>query len=397
MSDLRPLTSAELPEAVAAAGLAFNSDLHPEDLELDVRVLGRARTLGAFEDGTPIATGGWLDLEMSVPGAAAPVAGVTFVSVSPVHRRRGLLRQLMTRQLADLHAEGRSLAALWASEGAIYQRFGYGLASWQLSVEVRRGAAFHRPVTTEGLQLVTPSARVLAPVFDAAVASRPGWYSRDEKWWTYRLHDPAHQRNGSSPLRCLLDGTEGYALFSTTDEWEQTGAAHTVQVRELVACTPKSEARLWRLLLDLDLTRTTKAGQLPVDTPLLHLLAEPRSAAGRLGDGLYVRLVSLDGLAGRRYAVAVDVVLDVQDELCPWNAGRWRLSGDRDGAVCAPTTDRADLTLHVRDLGAAFLGGTSLAARAAAGCVTEHTRGALDAATTGFGWPGRAAHCPMVF
>lgn len=397
MSELRPVTPAELPGAISAVELAFNSDSHPEDRALDLQVLADARTLAVLEDGSPVATAAWHDLAMTVPGAVAPVAGVTWVSVSPVRRRQGLLRQLMSRQLADLHAEGRALAALWASEGAIYQRFGYGPASWQLSVEVRRGAGFHRPVATEGLELVTPSAQVLAPAFEAAAAARPGWFARDERWWTYRLHDPEHRREGVSSLRCVRDGTDGYALFATTGDWDAAGPENVVKVRELVAAGPESEARLWRFLLDLDLTARTTAWGLPLDSPLLHLLAEPRRAQARLGDGLYVRLVSVEGLAARRYAAPVDLVVEVEDELCPWNAGRWRLSGDHDGAVCAPTPDPADLRLHVRELGAAFLGATSLAARATAGLVTERTPGALARASTAFGWAGRAAHCPMVF
>ena len=102
-------------------------------------------------------------------------------------------------------------------------------------------------------------------------------------------------------------------------------------------------------------------------------------------------------LAARRYARDVDVVLDVDDPTCPWNTRRWRLSGGPDGAVCAPTGDAADLSLTAADLGAALLGGTSLAARAAAGSVVEQRSGALVAASTAFGPLGRLPSCPMVF
>jgi predicted acetyltransferase len=398
VTDLRALETDELPAAIEAMELAFNSDSHPEDKALDRLVIDASRTLAAFEGTTPIATCGWFDLTMTLPGTVAPVAGVTWVSVSPGHRRRGLLRELMTRQLADLQDAGRPVAALWASEAAIYHRFGYGPASWHHTYEVRRGAAFTRPVATDGLRLVPPSQEVLAPVFDAVVASRPGYFARDAHWWTYRLHDPEHRRDGGSSLRCVVDGTEGYALFSTKAEWGPGGSAGMVRVRELVGATPDSEARLWRFLLDLDLTAKTTAWAQPVDSPLVHLLAEPRAALPRLGDGLWVRLVSLpEALQTRRYATEVDVVLEVSDDVCPWNAGRWRLSAGPSGAICAPTTDPADLTLDVRELGAAFLGGTLLTARARAGWVTEQAPGALAETSLAFTWPGPAPHCPMVF
>ncbi|MDT7572809.1 MAG: hypothetical protein QOE05_2983, partial [Actinomycetota bacterium] len=58
-------------------------------------------------------------------------------------------------------------------------------------------------------------------------------------------------------------------------------------------------------------------------------------------------------LAGRSYAADVDVVLDVVDDYCPWNAGRWRLTGGTAGATCTATSDDADHTVNAGDLGAA--------------------------------------------
>ena len=80
----------------------------------------------------------------------------------------------------------------------------------------------------------------------------------------------------------------------------------------------------------------------------------------------------------------MDVVLEIADEACPWNAGRWRLAGDTTGADCDRTSAPADLSLDVTELGAAYLGGTTLAALAGAGRVAEHTPGALAAASQAF-------------
>ena len=398
MTELRPLEPTELPAAYDAIELAFGGDPHPEDCTVEISVIDPSRTLAAFDGTTPIATAGWFDLTMTLPGTVAPVAGVTWVSVSPVHRRQGLLTAMMRRQLDDLRAEGRPIAALWASEGAIYQRYGYGPATWQHAVEVRRGAAFTRPVAVDVLRLEPPSQALLSPAYDAVAATVPGFFARDARWWPFRLHDPAHRRRGASPLRCVVDGTAGYALYTTKSNWGPAGSAGVVTVQELVARTPEAEARLWRYLLDIDLMATVSAPGIALDSPLLHLLAEPRAAVARLGDALWVRLVSLaEALHTRRYATEVDVVLEVRDAFCPWNAGRWRLSGGPSGAVCAATTDAADLVLDARDLGAVFLGGTSLLTRARAGWVTETTPGALAATSLAFGWPGPAPHCPMIF
>ena len=89
-------------------------------------------------------------------------------------------------------------------------------------------------------------------------------------------------------------------------------------------------------------------------------------------------------------------MLDVTDALCPWNAGRWRL--DRRHRAARPasrTDDAADLTLDVRELGAAYLGGTSLTELAGAGRVSGDPA-ALQAATTAFAH-SPAPWCPVVF
>jgi predicted acetyltransferase len=93
----------------------------------------------------------------------------------------------------------------------------------------------------------------------------------------------------------------------------------------------------------------------------------------------------------------VDVVFDVTDEFCPWNAGRWRLTADAEApATCERTGSPADLALSATELGAAYLGGTSLGALAAAGRVRELCPGAVRAAATAFTGP-RAPHCPEMF
>ncbi|NEB07004.1 sterol carrier protein domain-containing protein, partial [Streptomyces sp. SID13726] len=128
---------------------------------------------------------------------------------------------------------------------------------------------------------------------------------------------------------------------------------------------------------------------LPGDDVVTSLLVDPRSASPRLADNLWVRVVDVPAaLSARRYAADVDVVVHVTDARVPDNAGRWRLRAPAFGdAVAERTEDAADLSLDVRELGAAYLGGTSLAALAAAGLVTEHSPGALARASAAFGWP----------
>ena len=57
----------------------------------------------------------------------------------------------------------------------------------------------------------------------------------------------------------------------------------------------------------------------------LPLTRDPRSLGLRWTDGLWLRLVDVDAaLRARSYADGEPVVLEVGDEFCPWNAGRYR-------------------------------------------------------------------------
>jgi predicted acetyltransferase len=154
---------------------------------------------------------------------------------------------------------------------------------------------------------------------------------------------------------------------------------------------------MWAFLLGLDLTRSIRWQGAAPDEPLHHLLAGPQRPRIELHQSLWVRLVDVGAaLKARAYAAPLDVVLDIADRFCPWNAGRWRLEADETGVRCARTSAPADLALDVADLGAAYLGGPSLEALAAIGRGRELRPGALRAAS-GALRGAREPYCPELF
>ena len=392
---VRTLEPAEVAPAHHMLEQAFGGAAHPDDSEIEHSVVDPTRFYGAFDGEEIVGTAGSFDFSMTVPGGQLPVAGVTWVGVQATHRRRGVLHAMMSRQLGDLHESGTAVAALWASEAGIYGRYGYGTASWLLRLSLPSGAALRTAVAPGGLRLVEPDAPEVRATYDAVAARTPGFPARGEQWWRFRVHDPEHRRDGAGPLQCVAtDG--GYALYSTVSRWSEAGLpVGVVKVREVLATSAAAAARLWRYLLDLDLMHRVDVYATGPDDPLvLSLLAEPRRARAGLRDNLHVRLIDVAAaLSGRRYATDVDVVLQVEDERCPWNTGRWRLSGGREGASCERAVDEPDLVLTPADLGAAYLGGTPLRSRA----VEERTPGALSRATTAFGPLDAAPWCPQVF
>ena len=243
----------------------------------------------------------------------------------------------------------------------------------------------------------------LARVYDAVWPERVGHFARTAAWWDVALHDPEHERQGQTTLSCLLhfgaDGVaDGYALYSTADRWEASGAASgIVRVRELMARDPDVTAALWGFLLDMDLMARTEILSLPVDDPLLHLLGDVRQAQPRVKDSLWVRLVDVGrALSGGVMPRRSTSSWRWRTSSAPWNAGRWRLRADDVGATCERSADDADLSVDVAHLASAYLGGMSLASLAAAGGIGEHRAGALREAATAFGWH-RAPHCPQLF
>lgn len=377
---LRPVTEPEF-----APWMRMIVDTYGQDRSDDLLAIQRAgtdldRTVAAFDGDRPVGGASIYPRVLTVPGARVPVAGIASVGVTPTHRRRGINTSLMRRQLTDLHDTGAEpVAALRPAEAGIYGRYGYGPASYGAQLRVDRRALVFRPGTdfgdgTMSLLDAATARPVLADCYRRVAAVTVGWPDRDAAAWDFRLYDPPRPDQGL--LRYALhtepDGrVSGYVLY------RRGAVPGLVRVEELVARTRTGYAALWRFMAGIDLVETIEY-EAAVDDALPHLLLDPRAAAAGVEDRLWVRLVDVDrALAARRYGAPLDLVLDVTDEFCDWNTGRYRLSADADAVGCERTTAAADLRLSATELGAMFLGGTTAASLAAAGRVVELRPGAL--------------------
>jgi predicted acetyltransferase len=392
--DLRIPTVDELQTFLTPTHVAFGEPTAGPSVDDWAKLVEADRFLGAFESpqsDTPVGAAAALSVKLTVPGGEVPAAAVTAVGVRPDHRRQGALSALMRRQLDDVRAGDEPVAILWASEGAIYQRFGYGLATLDGSFEVTVARTAFRPAAEpEGrVRMVSEEeSRALVPaIYEAMRKSTPGAISRSQDWWTVGvLADPEYSRDGMSEKYRVVyevEGlAEGYAIYRLKPDWDDAGPKGELVVREAVTTTPRALRAIWRYLFDVDLVRTVKAPHMAVPNPLQHVLAEPRALGLKVADGLWARLVDLPAaLSARRYATHDALVLEVSDTYCPWNAGRWRLrtEGPHDPApaIVEATSDVPDLALDTTDLAAAYLGGKRLLDLASAGRVTELTPGAL--------------------
>ncbi len=391
---------ADFHDFMSVMSSGFLEDLQEDEFQLNLAIAELDRMFG-FHDGSRwVATAGDYRKKVALPGGAlVPVAAVTGVTVSPSHRRKGLLTAMMRHQIDQVCSrDTEALAMLFASETMIYGRFGYGLSSFNavLSGQVR-DLGFRQEVDLgDGTVSEVDRESLLehgSAIYDQVFAGLPGRMDRTRPWWDHNIHDGEERRKGSGPIRFALhhesDGTpSAFAIYRPKKEWATAGPNGELHVQEVRATNPRAYARIWRYLLDLDLIRSMQYDGAAVDERLRYLVADQRALQCNVNDGIFTRLVDVPrALTLRRYAADIDIVLEVADGFCPWNTGRYRLRGGTDGADCQPTSSTADIAISARDLGAVYLGGVGLQTLAGAGLVGELTDGSARRAATAFGWP----------
>jgi len=304
------------------------------------------------------------------------------VSVLPTHRRRGVLTALMNRQIEGYAAEGAACAVLMASEGSIYRRFGYGVASTSARVSIERRLAVLRSRVDSSAVEYLPAAAArerLPELYRRWQLQTPGALSRSDSWWDYLFLDREYQRDGRSE-RFYLVHPDGYLSYRATEKWTNGYPDCSCEIVDYRTLTREAHAALWQVLLGMDLFSTIESWQLPTDDPLPFLLTDYRQVRTvARKDGLWLRPVNLPALlAGRRYPLDVEVVLEVSGE-------RVLLTGGPDGAECRPTDRPAELWLDRAELGSLYLGEHRLRTLHRAGLARVDEPGLLDLLDRAFG------------
>lgn len=292
---IRPLRDGELRAWMAAVETAFGEESRDDAFAAFQRIAEPDRILVAADGDAIVGGGGAFTYRLTIPGGEVSAAGVTAVGMLPTHRRQGALTQLMRIQLDDVQRRGEPVSILWASEGSIYQRFGYGLASLEARLEVpRASSAFRLPGAPEGTtRIVSRETAVesFPPIYERLRVETPGFFDRSGAWWDVEvLDDPEYHRRGAGPKRFVLyeeDGqAEGYLIYRISGDWEK----RALEVRELMATTPRAMRELWRFCLGHDLITTIRAGR-------QGLLITSCCSSWRSPDGWGSRSVMLSGCA----------------------------------------------------------------------------------------------------
>lgn len=405
--EIRPITEDDVEDYFVALSAGFGDTNHEDDLADYRTVADYSQSFAALDGARFVGGAGAYNFDMTLPGGAVvPVGGVSCVSVVPTHRRRGVLTGLMARQLDDLAERGKHLAVLNASESRIYRRFGYGLATSAVSVEIdTRHSEYLGDLPDGRLHLVSrdEALDVFPAVYDRWRTEHTGSLSRSEAWWAIMLGSREGWKGGGDSFRVVHEGADGtpdgYVSYQPAMRTEHGNFQGVVRVRELVGMTADVEAALWRFCFDLDLVRRARSDMRPVDDPIRWRLVEPRQLrVHSLTDVLWVRLVDIAGaLAARGYEADGSLTLEVVDPFRPASSGSYHLDAAAGAGATATRSESApELRLDVADLGAAYLGGVSFSTLQAAGRVVELAAGAVARADALFRTT-RAPYCATTF
>ena len=345
--------------------MAFGQDPDPGGEESFRRLVELDRSRGAFEGGRMVGASIAYSLELTIPGGTAPAAGIAGIGVLPSHRRRGLMRGMMTELLTDARHRGDILAVLWSTEVPLYGRFGYGVAGVTTKLVIDRFPMVPHRLAPRPAQVVMvgpeEAEQVLPPLFDRKRRDVPGMFVRSPDWWELEiLADSPRHRGDSSSLRYALaldsDGDAvGYAQYRTSGSWEGIGLAITVHLEEMIALTPAAYSGLWGFLVNQDLIRELRAWNVPAETALHQVFANFRQSQ-TLNDGMWLRILDVEAaLSSRRYSADGSLVLGVFDPVAE-EMSRYKLEVSGGVGSCRKVSDAPDLVCDLEDLSAGFLG-----------------------------------------
>ena len=341
----------------AADARAFGIAYTPERIERARTVVDISRFELALDGDQIVATVGAFTMNVTLPGGAGvPMGALTWVSTATTHRRQGLLTKLMARTLADVDRREEPVAMLVASEGSIYERFGFGIATQVRATWIDRRSAQIRPEfqpARGSVWFVTGEDALhhITRVWSKFHRLRSGEVDRDAAWHQFVFDSGATAQGSYSPLFYVAH-RDGYASYRIEEQWNDGRPAHNMRVTEFVANTSDAHAAMWHTLLSVDLVGPISSREMPVDDPLPYLLTNPRALqTTMLNDGIWVNVRDFAAsFSARRYGTTDRFVVEVDGE-------RWLLDGSPDEANCKKVRTRPDLVTDHASIGALLLGG----------------------------------------
>ena len=401
--EFRPATAEEMGQFGMLAGYVYGGAYGDGPDNLVASATRPEWTLCAFDGSRLVSSFSTIPFTMRANGMALPIGGISAVGTLPEYRRRGLVRRIMTQAFADMRNGGRPVAALWASQAAIYQRYGFAMASALRSYAVDPvdidfhdgdggGSRVERLDVASGYDLIRD-------VYVHFVADRMGYLHRARPLW---LHNAFEEREADGPVHIALShgasGPDGYAVYTLREgRRDHPTRTQEIVVRDLAWLSPVAYRSLWMYFKRHDLVGRVCWNSAPSDDPAIEYFLEPRLLAARDNEGFWLRLVAVaSALKGRGWTSDGEISITVrEDSLAPWNTGSYRLTVSDDTADVAPCPAGTDIEISVKALASLFTGRRSARELSAWGLL-DGNADAVQRADNLFA-TRHAPHCPDHF
>jgi predicted acetyltransferase len=362
-------------------------------------------TTCAFVDGQLATTMGAFPFTVRLNGAPVHMGGVTAVGTLPQYRRKGLLRRVMRQGLETMRERNQSLAILWASMAAIYQRFGYGLAASQVTYTFDpRFAQLRQPHETSGrISLLNTDEAYLTikQLYIQYATARNLHIHRAKALWDESALRPKNKEKVYVAIYHNDDGEpRGYIVYRTKEgPHSGPGPDQVLSVADFAALDMDAYLALWEYIRGHDLVgKVEMSNVVGVDDPAPDLLLEPRMLNRRTSDAIWMRVVDAEqALPQRPYGDRGELVISLPaDDMCPWNAGSYLMETDGRTTDVRRTDRRPDITVTPNALASLISGHSSATHLARAGLIEALDERGLQTADRLFATT-YAPHCPNSF
>jgi predicted acetyltransferase len=320
--DQRPLRDGDLDQFWELEREAFH--VAPADRERwqrGERATGLDRTEGVFVDGRLAATCGVLGMGQWFGGRVVPMGGVRAVATRVEQRGRGFATRVVRASLAAMRERGEVISALYPQVMRPYRGLGWEVAGSLLfrQVSPRALAALGRPELT--VRRATEADRpAIRACYEQVARETNGFVDRARGRWDWLFERLADEH-------WLLAGDEGYVVYRHVDPSPAGPEGFRILVLDLIATTPAALRALWATLGDASSV-----------VPTIYFRCGPTDPLPGMLDGLDVtmsrerhwmlRLVDAPAAMAARgfpHGERAQVPLEIADDVCPANAGRWSL------------------------------------------------------------------------
>jgi predicted acetyltransferase len=377
MIEIRPADDilAFLQPCAIAFG-AYVPTLNNSDLD---NLIVKDRSFAAYENGRIVGSLGAMARELTVEKSVITAACLNNGGVLPSHHRRGIFTKLMYSQLRDIFRRGEAAAILWTSDERIYRRYGFGLASIGLSFEIpKTRASFRENAESQNnvrLLSMEDSLKTLPLIYEKFRRTRTGMLSRSESWWRAAIDIISYKGGHVTPSFSAVFEENAYARYRIHLTSGPSGPESAqLEVIEAIADSFAATNEIWKYLFSIDFIDSIKAYHLPLDHPLLLMLAEPRRLQLQARDNLWLRIVNVAKALEARARKKGSIIIEISDKIITENAGRWCLTQDK----VIRTNNKPNLSLDIADLGSVYLGGFTFTELADAGMLQELSVGAAE-------------------